>query len=113
VCLDTGWALASGDDPVARARALGSRVRAVHLRNGRGALPTEWLGEGDIDLAAFVGVLRAGGYDGWLTTELWHRADVTRTRSLLACHQASIAFLQRAWFVPAEQGAETERRSDR
>ncbi|NUP98994.1 MAG: sugar phosphate isomerase/epimerase [Armatimonadetes bacterium] len=97
ICLDTGWALTSADDPLERLRQLGSRVTAVHLRNQRGEVPTEWLGEGDLDLAALVAQLRAQGYHGWLTTELWHRPDVPRTRSLADNQQRSNALLREAW----------------
>ncbi len=97
VCLDTGWSLTSGDEPVARARELGRRVTAVHLRNQVGERPTEWLGEGDIDMAAFLAVLKENGYDGWLTTELWHREDVPRTCSLLDNQKRTVKLLRELW----------------
>ncbi len=97
VMLDTGWALTSGDDPVARVRALGPRLRGLHLRNQCGATPTEWLGEGDLDLAAFVAALKEVGYAGWLETELWHREDVKVTRSLLEDQRMSVNLLRRLW----------------
>lgn len=97
VGLDTGWALTSKDDPVARARALGNRLRGLHLRNQRGEVPVEWLGEGDMDLAAFLGVLKQNGYSGWLTTELWQRQDVKVTRSLVENQKRSVDLLRRLW----------------
>ena len=95
VCLDTGWALTSEDDPVAQARALGPRLGSLHLRNQRGEVPAEWLGEGDMDTAAFFAALRDIGYDGWLTTELWHRADVHPQRSLLEDQRRTVALMRR------------------
>jgi len=97
VCLDTGWAITSGDDPVARARALGRRLSGLHLRNQRGEVPVEWLGEGDMDLAAFIRVLKENGYAGWLTTELWHRPDVKVTRSLMEDQRRSVELLRKLW----------------
>jgi len=97
VCLDTGWALTSEDDPVARARVLGDRLTALHLRNQRGELPVEWLGEGDMDTAAFVNALKKIGYVGWLTVELWHRADVEVTQSLLEDQKRTAALLRELW----------------
>ena len=94
VCLDTGWSLTSEDEPVARARALGPRLGGLHLRNQRGDVPTEWLGEGDMDTAAFFAALREIGYDGWLTTELWHRADTHPQRSLLEDQRRTVALMR-------------------
>ncbi len=74
-----------------------ARIKAVHLRNQRGSIPTEWLGEGDIDLAAVLSPLRAADYAGWLTTELWHREDVARTMSLLENQRRSAALLHDLW----------------
>lgn len=97
LCYDTGWSLTSGDDPVARAEQVASRIRAVHLRNQFGERPTEWLGAGEIDLRAFLAHLHAAGFTGWLTTELWHRPDVPRTRSLLENQQRSNDLLRQWW----------------
>jgi len=97
LCLDTGWSLSSEDDPVVNATDHASRIKAVHLRNQRGSIPTEWLGEGDIDLAAVLQPLKAAGYAGWLTTELWHRDDVTRTMSLMENQRRSVKLLHELW----------------
>jgi sugar phosphate isomerase/epimerase len=46
----------------------------VHLRQARpGALQAKW-GEGTLDFAALVGVLRRAGYDGWLAVEYVHQS---------------------------------------
>ncbi len=97
ICLDTGWAITSADEPVARARALGKRLAGLHLRNQFGEVPAEWLGEGDMDLAAFVQALKDAGYAGWLTTELWHRQDVKTTRSLAEDQKRSVELLRKLW----------------
>jgi len=75
LCIDTGWALTAGHDPVAWARDHRERVLAVHLRDQRDGIPTEALGEGELDVAGFVHAL--GDYDGWLTLELWHPPTMT------------------------------------
>jgi len=97
VCLDTGWALVSEDDPVARVRSLGARLGGLHLRNHRGKVPTEWLGSGDMNVGAFVQALKDVGYSGWLTTELWHRADTAATISLVEAQQRTVSLLRRLW----------------
>jgi len=97
ICLDTGWTLTSDDDPLDLLRRLGSRVRGLHLRNQTGERPTEWLGEGDLDMAAFIRTLKGDGYDGWLTTELWHREDVPRTMPLLEDQRRSVDWLRALW----------------
>jgi sugar phosphate isomerase/epimerase len=46
----------------------------VHLRQARpGALQAKW-GEGTLDFAAMVAVLRQAGYDGWLAVEYVHQS---------------------------------------
>jgi sugar phosphate isomerase/epimerase len=61
--------------------AIGPWVRAVDIKDSRADLSAPLgyryvpLGEGDVPVADAVGVLKAGGYDGWLTFEwekLWH-----------------------------------------
>ncbi len=95
ICLDTGWALVSGDDPVERVRALGPRLGGLHLRNHRGRVPTEWLGQGDLDVAAFVRALAETDYCHWLTTELWHREDASPRISLLEAQRRTVDLLRR------------------
>ncbi len=97
VCLDTGWAITSQDDPLARIRALGSRLTALHLRNQVGPQPVEWLGEGDLDLRETVRALHQVGYEGWLTTELYYPAGTVRTMSIVEDHRRSNDLLRRLW----------------
>jgi len=97
VCLDTGWALTSEDEPVARIRALGPRLTALHLRNQFGERPTEWLGEGDTDMAECIAALKEIGYDGWLTTEIYYRADTSLTRSMVENQTRTVQLLNELW----------------
>jgi inosose dehydratase len=88
VCLDTGHHLVAGGDPVGALRALGERVRHVHLKDVDGdvldglrsgtyeglddavahGLFTE-LGAGILDLDGALAALAARDYDGWLMVE--------------------------------------------
>jgi sugar phosphate isomerase/epimerase len=95
LCIDTGWAHTSGHDPLAWIRAYPRRVFAVHLRNQRGAVPTEDLLEGDLDVAAIVAALLGSGYRGWLSMELWHPAATAAQRSMVEDVRRSVAYLRR------------------
>jgi inosose dehydratase len=92
--LDLGWAATAGGDPVALIYEFGPRLGGLHFRNQRGAVPTQTLAEGDLDLPAAVSALRAVGYAGWASLELWHRHDTVVTKSMLECQQESLAYLR-------------------
>ena len=88
VCLDVGHHIVGGGDPVAAIRALGDRVRHVHLKDVdpaalevlragrfsglgqavRHGLFTE-LGAGALDLDGVLAALVERDYDGWLMVE--------------------------------------------
>jgi inosose dehydratase len=87
LCLDTGHLLIGGTDPAELARQAPERIAHLHLkdvdstiaaqvRSGRltysEAVKKEMyrpLGQGDVDVAAIVGCVRAHGYHGWYTLE--------------------------------------------
>jgi inosose dehydratase len=87
LCLDTGHLLIGGTDPVALLREAAERVSHVHLKDvdptvaarvGAGELSyTDGiaqglyapLGQGAIDVPAFVDLLESRGYDGWYVLE--------------------------------------------
>jgi inosose dehydratase len=87
LCLDTGHFLIGGGDPVAFLEQWAGRINQVHLKDARRAAmatvvedgePVEavWtrevfprLGQGDLDVDAVLGLLRSGGYTGWLVVE--------------------------------------------
>ena len=87
LCLDTGHLLVGGADPVEVARAADGRVSHVHVKDVDAALAGRVrsgelgyrdavvrglyrpLGEGDVDVAGVVGLLRAAGYGGWYVLE--------------------------------------------
>jgi sugar phosphate isomerase/epimerase len=95
LCVDTGWAHVSGHDPLTWIRGYPQRAFAVHLRNQRGTTPAEDLLEGDLDVAAIVAALLEGGYDGWLSMELWHPAATAPQRTMVEDVRRSVAFLRR------------------
>jgi len=77
-CPDTGHLLLTGSDPVATIRALGDRIRLMHLKDldpkavgtyeKNGELFWE-LGTGVLDLAGVMAALEEIGYEGWVTVE--------------------------------------------
>jgi inosose dehydratase len=87
LCLDTGHLLVGGADPVEVARAADGRIRHVHFKDVNAALAERVragvlgyrdavarglyrpLGEGDVDVAGVVSLLRAAGYAGWYVLE--------------------------------------------
>ena len=87
LCLDTGHLLIGGTDPGDLARQAPERIAHLHLKDvnstvagkvqsGRLAYSEAVLqgmyrplGQGDVDVPAIVGHLRAHGYDGWYTLE--------------------------------------------
>ena len=67
-----------GESPEDVVRALGSRIRLVHIKDAR-RRGDDWqlvpLGEGEVPVRESLAALRAAGYDGWLTVEWekrWH-----------------------------------------
>jgi inosose dehydratase len=74
---DTGHLLAGGSDPVEVYRTYGSRIVHMHFkdfdpnaegwRGRRGRFVA--LGEGSVDFAALVQILRGLDYDGWIVVE--------------------------------------------
>lgn len=68
-CPDTGHLQAAGGDPVELIRTYRDRIDYVHIKDidaSGGFVP---LGQGILDVAGVVSVLRDSGFDGWLTVE--------------------------------------------
>lgn len=104
--LDTGNFLLVNQNPTEAARELADVVALVHLKDFRRAQPGETehvytgldgaaytgsvVGEGQVDLAAIIAILRATGYAGWLSLEFEGAQDpltVGVPASLLAAKQ--------------------------
>jgi len=92
LCVDTGWAHVAQHDPLDWFRAYPDRIAYLHLRNQRGAVPTEDLLEGDLDIPALLDALP--DYRGWLTLELWHPDTMTPQRSLAEDTRRSVDYLR-------------------
>ncbi|MEY9858290.1 inosose dehydratase [Catenulispora sp. GAS73] len=69
LCLDTGHLLAAGGDPLATLARWGHRVRHVHVKDALADGTFCRLGEGRLDLGAFLDALRALAYEGWIVVE--------------------------------------------
>lgn len=87
LCLDTGHLLIGGTDPVELARQVPERIAHTHLKDVDAALAARVqsgeltyteavaqgmyrpLGQGDVDIAGIVSVLRDNGFDGWYVLE--------------------------------------------
>jgi inosose dehydratase len=87
LCLDTGHLLVGGADPVEVARAANGRVAHVHFKDVDAGLAARVragelgyrdavvrglyrpLGDGEVDVAGIVGLLRAARYTGWYVLE--------------------------------------------
>ena len=69
VCVDTGHFHSAGVDSIAFIRRHAAKIYSVHLKDHKGTVSVG-IGRGDVDLAAFVAVLREVGYNRGLTVEL-------------------------------------------
>ena len=87
LCLDTGHLLIGGTDPAELARQAPERIAHLHLKDVDSTVAAKVqfgeltyteavklrmyrpLGQGDVDVPAIVGHVRANGYNGWYTLE--------------------------------------------
>jgi sugar phosphate isomerase/epimerase len=86
--LDASHAVASGGEFAAAARALGSRVAHVHLRDAVQGDIHRSIGAGEVDFAGGLATLRELGYEGHFTLELETR-DVTHDERPAAAARAA------------------------
>jgi inosose dehydratase len=68
-CPDTGHLQAAGGDPVELVRTYRDRIDYVHIKDLDDAGGFVPLGQGVLDVAGVMGVLRDSGFDGWVTVE--------------------------------------------
>jgi len=85
-CPDTGHLQAGGNDPVELVRQLRDRIHYVHIKDideAGGFVP---LGEGVLDVAGVLEVLKETDFDGWLTAETdgWPGDPISGARSCRA-----------------------------
>ena len=81
VCIDTAWAMQTGPhqgNPVDWANKLAGHVYGIHYKDFVFDRNAQWndvvVGEGNLDLPAFVEAIDAGGFDGFAVIE--YEADV-------------------------------------
>ncbi|QFZ24901.1 inosose dehydratase [Saccharothrix syringae] len=112
LCLDTGHLLIGGTDPVDLARRHPGRIGHVHLKDVRADLAAAVrrgelgyaaavreglyapLGDGDLDVAALVALLRDTGYRGWCVLEQDTALDDDRDDTPLRDTARSLTHLQ-------------------
>ncbi|MCX7013253.1 MAG: sugar phosphate isomerase/epimerase [Candidatus Sumerlaeota bacterium] len=76
VNFDGGNLWHAGSDALEAARRLAQHIRHVHTKDWSRAEGKEMaLGDGEVDYAAILRVLRKAGYDGWLVIERERTAD--------------------------------------
>jgi sugar phosphate isomerase/epimerase len=73
LCLDTAWAIDSGDDPVKLVRKFASRLYGVHVKDfvfDRAGKPSDVIvGQGNLNLDEFLKALVEVRFDGYFTLE--------------------------------------------
>jgi inosose dehydratase len=68
-CPDTGHLQAAGGDPVELVRTYRERIDYVHIKDLDSAGGFVPLGQGVLDVAGVLQILRDTGFDGWITVE--------------------------------------------
>lgn len=68
-CPDTGHLQAGGGDPVELVRTYRDRIAYVHIKDIDASGTFVPLGQGVLDVAGVLEVLRSTGFDGWVTVE--------------------------------------------
>ncbi|MFW6155376.1 MAG: sugar phosphate isomerase/epimerase family protein [Planctomycetota bacterium] len=79
LCLDAAWMIDAGGDPVAAVDQYADRLMGVHLKdfsfNAEGNPVDVIVGEGNLDLPAFLRRLKAVGFDGYMSLEYEGQAE--------------------------------------
>jgi sugar phosphate isomerase/epimerase len=88
---DVGHAYCVGDDPAATIPRVARFIRHFHLEDIAATRVHQHLvpGEGAIDFAATFRAIRAIGYDGWVTIELYPYADDPDTAARTALERVT------------------------
>lgn len=91
VNLDVGHAALTEPDVSGAIALLGGHIVAVHVEDIADGVHRHLVpGTGEMDLAAILGALRAAGFCGWLTVDLFDIADAPDQAA-----RASLAYLRR------------------
>ncbi|MCC6862652.1 MAG: TIM barrel protein [Bryobacterales bacterium] len=100
-CVDTDWAVRSGEDPLALLRESGRRLLSLHLRSGRSGVWMESLGDGEPDYRPIAAYLKKTGFTGYLVVELAYEKGTQVTRSLEENIRLSREYAERIFDVRA------------
>jgi len=92
VNLDTSNPMESGDNPVELAKLVKKRIVHVHLSDRSANLQHQVAGEGAVDFASIFHILKAAGYDGWLSLEAGGRKGEGAIRQALH-------FIRESWLT--------------
>jgi inosose dehydratase len=91
LCMDTAWALDSGEDPVAGVERFGDRLYGVHLKDfvfdSEHKPKDVIIGTGGLDLPAYMDALEGIGFDGYMSLEYEGNADDPMDE-VMACMRA-------------------------
>jgi sugar phosphate isomerase/epimerase len=96
LCIDTAWCIQAGEDPVRWLEQFSGRVHAVHYKDfvfePNGQVRDTIVGQGALNLKAFVQGLKAINFDGPAVVE--YEGDVENpVPALQKCVQAMLPFL--------------------
>jgi inosose dehydratase len=100
-CVDTDWAVRSGEDPLGMLRESGRRLLSLHLRSGRNGVWSEVLGDGEPDYRPIAAYLKETGFSGYLVVELAYEKATRITRSLEENIRLSREYAERVFGVRA------------
>jgi inosose dehydratase len=102
-CLDSHWIFRGlGSSNVGLHDVVdlyGDRIVTMHLRQSRGGIWSEHLGEGDIDYAPIVAKLRQINFNGPLIIETAFEKGTPRTMSMTESHRKSREWVERTFGV--------------
>ncbi|HTL50954.1 MAG TPA: sugar phosphate isomerase/epimerase [Planctomycetota bacterium] len=98
LCMDTAWMLDSGENPVEIAKKFANRLYGIHLKDfifKRDGKPEDVvIGQGNLDLKAYIETLLANNFDGYFTLE--YEGDVeTPIPATKKCVEAVTAMLKK------------------
>lgn len=98
LCMDTAWMLDSGENPVEIAKKFATRLYGIHLKDfifKRDGKPEDVvIGQGNLDLQAYIETLLANKFDGYFTLE--YEGDVeTPIPPTKKCVEAVTAVLKK------------------
>ncbi|MCC5974171.1 MAG: TIM barrel protein [Rubellimicrobium sp.] len=97
LCLDVHWVYrGTGDSMVALEdiiRLYGPRISELHLRQSKGGVWDETVGDGDLDLATVAGMLAERAVKPLIVLEHAYEEGTPRTMDPVAAHAASVAYV--------------------